>query len=733
MKLTKILSWFNKNYSPAIAVIICCLMIGLQFFSPPIVEQTVHRLDGLVYDLKIKLLAPQSENITNIQIVDIDETSLAQIGHMPWSREKFSVLTKELTKQGAVVIAFDILFSEAQENPVNEIADVLHRLTDNDKARLTEHFDADGFFVQSMQHSDVVLANLFHYQKKIHVGGFVKNSIEQKELFPRANLVSFSGYTNPITRFSSVAAGQGFMNAITDFDGIVRRTPLVIEHGQQLYPSLALETFRVYSLVDEVNIEWSQQFDNAHIEGIRIGNVVIPTDNSAQILIPYRGDRKNYPYTSAADILNGKINDNRFEQAVVFVGTSAVGLADLISTPVSVSYPGVEIHATVFDALMEPNSLPYRPDWWQGAILIHLLFFGVLCLLIFPNKSALFSVTFTLLLITTIISSNLYLWRNYYIDLPIIVLILQVLFLATYYIGYGFFAESSRRKVIKTMFAQYVPDAHIDKLLSMSTAINLAGEKKELSVMFCDIRSFTTISEGMSANELKYWLNSIFSPLTNEILKNDGTIDKYVGDMIMAFWGAPIDDDMHSHKSIKAAFDMLSALNKLNQIFKQHGKPVVNVGIGINTGEMNVGDMGSDFRRSYTVIGDSVNLASRLESRTKFYSVDLLVSEFTKQQAPDFNYILVDKVNVVGKKEPVLIYTAFQDDLNIKTEDIYAFHFAQENYFNKKFELAEQTLQKINNDFFYYPLVALYLERIAAFRITPPLENWDGSYQHKQK
>ncbi|TWX53681.1 CHASE2 domain-containing protein [Colwellia hornerae] len=708
-------------------------MISLQFFSPILIEQTVQRLDGLVYDLKIKLFSPQSTNITNIQIVDIDETSLAQIGRMPWSREKFTTLTEKLTQQGALVIAFDILYSEPQEIPTTEIVGVLPQLSDKDKARLTEHFDDDGLFVQAMKSNDVVLANLFHHHKNIQRGGFVNNVIEQSENFHDTNIISFTGYTNPITRFSAVAAGQGFMNAITDFDGIVRRTPLVIEFEKKLYPSLALETFRVYSLVDEIKMQWSQQFNNAHIEGIKVGKLIIPTDDSAQILIPYQGKRNHYRYTSAADLLNGKINDNRFQQAVVFVGTSAIGLADLQTTPVGVNYPGVEIHATVFDALMAPTALPYRPDWWQGAIFIHLLLFALLSLLIYPNKSALFSSIFTLVLIISTISVNLYLWQNYHIDLPIVVLLLQVFVLAVYYIGYGFFNEANRRKVIKTMFAQYVPDAHIDKLLSSATNINLAGERKDLTVMFCDIRNFTAISENMSANELKYWLNSIFSPLTDEILKHDGTIDKYVGDMIMAFWGAPIDDEQHSHKSIKTAFAMLSAVDKLNTIFNQQGKPKVSIGIGINTGEMNVGDMGSDFRRSYTVIGDAVNLASRLEALTKFYCVKILVSEFTQQQANAEHYLLVDKVNVVGKEQAILIYTPLEHGLTSKDGAFQHFSAAQGQYFNKQFELAEQTLQSINSDFAYYALVSIYLSRIKAFKLTPPSENWNGCYQHSQK
>ncbi|GAA6205333.1 adenylate/guanylate cyclase domain-containing protein [Thalassotalea sp. SU-HH00458] len=769
MPQIKLYSTLTKHHFLAVATLIFCLTVSLQFFSPAIIAQVVNRLDGLVYDLKIKLLAPQTTNLTNIQIVDIDEESIAHFGRMPWSREKFAKLTQTLTEQGAIVIVYDILFSESQDSPVKDITRVLPQLSQNEQMLLNDYFDYDGAFALSMANNDIVLANLFHYHNKIKVGGFVKKSrvmndasqnrfadqsISQKSIDAdnmakrshlvkstsssensntlQENFVTFTGYTNPITRFSKVAAGQGFMNAITDFDGVVRRTPLVIEYEQHLFPSLALEAFRVYSLVDQINIEWEQS-NNAYFEGVTIGNVTIPTDDSAQILIPYRGQKNHYTYTSAADLIQGKVTDNRFEQAVVFVGTSAIGLADLQTTPVSVNYPGVEIHATVFDALMSPNNIPYRPDWWKGAIFIQLMIISLLCLLVFPHKDALFSVVFTVLIIISVITVNLSLWRIYRIDLPIVVLLLQTLIFATYFIGYGFFSESNRRKVIKSMFAQYVPGAHIDKLLSDSTAINLEGERKTLSVMFCDIRNFTSISESMPANELKDWLNSVFSPLTNEILRKDGTIDKYVGDMIMAFWGAPITDELHSQKSIHAGLEMLSNLTKLNEEFIQQGKPSVSIGIGINTGEMNVGDMGSDFRRSYTVIGDAVNLASRLEGLTKFYGVELLVSEFTQQQAPDFNYLLVDKVKVVGKSTPIFIYTVLKDEQQVTSDDFKCFSLAQKYYFNQQFELSEQAFNQINPDFNFSPLVSIYLKRIEAYKCEPPNEHWDGSYQHIKK
>lgn len=745
-------------------------MIALQFFSPQLLKQTIQRVDGLIYDLKIKLLPlqeslheslhnteqkelllphkNQNKPITNIQIVDIDEASLATIGRMPWPRKQFALLTQELTKQGAIVIAYDILFSEAQKNPADKITKLLPLLTEHEKAFLTTQLDDDALFAKALQHNDVVLANLFHHQKNIHVGKLAKpiikfkasNTNQQPEhSIIESNILSFSGHSSPITRFSNVVTGQGFMNAVTDFDGIVRRSPLVIEFEQQLYPSLALEVFRVYSLAEDIKLNWSEQSNTSHIQGINVGTTTIPTDEQGQILIPYRGVAKSYSYTSAADVLTGKINDKRFEHAVVFVGTSAVGLADLRATPISVNFPGVEIHANIFNALMSPNVIPYQPDWQQGAVFMLLVLLAAISLFVYPNKSALFCLVFSVFLTTSTVGFNLFLWRFFSIDLPLAIPLLLVISLSVYYLSYGFFTESTRRKTIKSMFAQYVPDAHIEKLLTQSSTVNLDGEKKELSVMFCDVRNFTSISESMTANELKEWLNALFTPLTNEILQHDGTVDKYVGDMIMAFWGAPIDDENHAVKSIQTAFAMLAAVEQLNVSYqqRQHQKQdnaTINIGIGINSGEMNVGDMGSDFRRSYTVIGDNVNLASRLESLTKKYSVNILVSEFSKQQAPQFDYLLVDKVNVKGKKQAVQIYTPLNINFNKQqNQQVTIFNQALSAYFVKDFSLAELSLLSIKNDFSYYALVELYLSRINEFKHKPPDENWDGCFQHEHK
>ncbi|MDN4501914.1 adenylate/guanylate cyclase domain-containing protein [Alteromonadaceae bacterium BrNp21-10] len=719
-------------------LLIIVLVFLLQFFAPSSWQQSLNRLDGLFYDFKISYLPTWPQSVANIQIVDIDEKSLYEVGRMPWSRKHFAQLSQQLTESGAIVIAFDMLFSESQENVARTVAQQwLHngQITTEEWSELNKtlpQFDYDLQFAKAIQGTDVVLANLFHHQAGLKTGSLANPIASMRAPEGLSDFRAFSGYAAPIDSLARTAVGQGFMNSAEDADGFVRRAALIQQMDNSFYPSLALEVFRVYSLAETLLPSWKMQSGNAFLEGIQIGNMLISTDNQGRINIPFRGAPGHYPYTSAADVLSGKITDKRFANAVVFIGTSATGLADLRSTPLSLNFPGVEIQATVLDALMSPQTIPYQPDWWMGAIALELLVIGLLCLILLPKMGPFGSVITAILLLFAVTSLNLLLWLMLYIDLPIISVFILTAGLSVYFISYGFYSENTHRKRVKAIFDQYVPPAHIDRLLTDPNALNLQGEKKELSVLFSDIRSFTTISESMPAQDLKSWLNQYFSPITKVILEHDGTIDKYVGDMVMAFWGAPLDEPDHANKSIAGAFAMLGAQQQINQHFLQQNLPQAKVGIGINSGEMNVGDMGSDFRRSYTVIGDAVNLGSRLEGLTKFYGVDILVSEFTQQLADKFEFLLIDKVKVKGKVEPVTIYMPLDNQLPADGS-VAQINQALQHYFERDFNSAEQQLKSLSADGKYQILIRLYLSRIKFLQNNPPAVDWDGSYTHTSK
>ena len=487
-------------------------------------------------------------------------------------------------------------------------------------------------------------------------------------------------------------------------------------------------------MADKLEPVWQEQANQRFLEGVKIGNSLIQTDNQGRILVPFKGPVKTYPYTSAADIFSDKVALNKFDQAVVFVGTSASGLADLRVTPVTVNFPGVEIHATVFESLMSPGALVYKPDWWQGALALQLVLIALVVVSVLPRLGPVVMTLAAGIMMTLVVAANLALWRFQSIELPIVSPLLLAFVLSAYFIILGFFSESRRRIQVKAIFDQYVPPAHIERLLDTPEALSLDGEKKELSVMFSDIRSFTTISESMTAHELKKWLNQFFSPITQVIFQHDGTIDKYVGDMVMAFWGAPLDDSQHANKSIRAAFEMLRVLDWLNKDFADKKLPQASIGIGINTGEMNVGDMGSDYRRSYTVIGDAVNLGSRLEGLTKFYGLTLLVSEFTKRQATDYTFLLVDKVKVKGKLKPVTIYSPLPHNSS-KLQRTFDQQYSEaiEAYFQQDFAVALSQFESIKDKFRYPILVTLYIERSRHWLAEPPDKSWDGSYTHTFK
>ena len=754
--------WLARQSMP---LLLLAFVLILQWWPPPGLERSLLRLEGLLYDAKVQYLPPWPRSVSNIQIVDIDEASLHEIGRMPWDRNQFVQLTTKLAEAGAVLVVYDVLFSEPQPNAALTALQSWPQqstLSNAQRQSLLNYaagLDPDLQFATAMQSVEVVLANVLHRHGSLRTGLLYPQmhqnpsgqttqpgpqSVQQQRPAGATPFEPFSGFAAPIPVLANAASGQGFINAEADADGFIRRVALVHELDKQLYPSLALEAFRVYSLVEQLQPAWLQQADHAYLQGVQIGNSLIRTDQQGRILIPYRGGARHYPYSSAADVLLDRIDDKRFDQAVVFVGTSATGLADLQATPTSLTFPGVEIHATVFDGLMAPDRLPYRPDWWAGAMLLQLLMLGVFCWWLFPRLGPLSSVAAALLLMLLAVAVNLWLWRVQVLDLPLLNLLLLVVLLSVYYISYGFVRETRRRKQINAVFDQYLPPAHIQRLLDDPGSVSLAGEKKQLSVLFCDIRSFTAISEQMSAQELKLWLNQYFSVMTQAIQTHDGTIDKYVGDMVMAFWGAPLAEPAHASKSIQAAFAMLHALELLNQQYQAAGKPVAHIGIGIHTGEMNVGDMGSDFRRSYTVIGDAVNLGSRLEGLTKFYGVPLLVSEDTKAEASELAYLLVDKVRVKGKQIPIRIYLPLEPGIKEPLlSHCQAFERAVEAYIQQDFIQARAQLLTLQAALagntgqsmlpFIAGLIVLYLQRINTFLLQSPAPDWDGSYSHVSK
>jgi len=713
--------------------------------TTPIIKTTIDRIEGIIYDVRLNATIPEQvrQSDHNIFIVDIDEKALKQYGQFPWSRHTIKQLITNLVDAGVVVIAFDVIFTEPELNPLDTVLNTqlgqqLSGISQAQLEQLRDELDADTQLAQVLGDTDIVLGVLFQHEASVKVGKLKDSTVQLLDKSAlKIQSLKFPGQLANVDLLQQAAYGQGFINSASDPDGFIRRAALVIEHNGQFYPSLALEAARLFNLSDTIDLETTQLPHTEHhsITAVKFANNRIPTDEYGRVLVPFRGGQKSFPYYSAADVLNGSISIETLEGGIAFIGTSAVGLADLRSTSVGLQYPGVEVHATVLEGILQPELFSYRPDWWQGALLLQILLLGILLSIVLPLLGPTRMAVLGGLSFAFVIGFNLFMWHEK-IALPVTQPLTLVVFITVYNLARGFFAENSNRQQIKSMFDQYVPPAHIDKMLSDPNGVSLEGERKEMSVLFSDIRSFTSISEKLSANDLKDLLNEYFSPITKSIFEHQGTIDKYVGDMVMAFWGAPLNDPNHAEHAVIGGFDMLKITAELREQFLEKDWPAIYVGIGINTGDMNVGDMGSEYRRAYTVLGDAVNLGSRLESLTKFYGLEFLVSEFTKAQCPNILFRPVDKVKVKGKEEAVAIFEPVcqsKDVTEALEKELADLNIAYDYYLNQQWDKADKCYKTLLAQHPKRKIYQIYIERIEQLKDVKLEDDWDGSFTHTSK
>lgn len=710
----------------------------------PTTIDVLQRLEAIPYDIRLKLSTPQKRNdLPPIIIVDIDENSLKRDGRWPWSRIKIANLINKLYENNVAVIAMDVVQSEKEENPLNHVKNALANkketlsdwLSEPQLKQLEEELDADAYFSSSIKDKEVVLGYPF-FKKLITQAGKLPPTSISTELKDIDNLTALHmlGYTANLNDFANNAAGSGFFSIAPDRDGTVRRAPIIASYNDQVYPSLALETARLYLLEDNIHLHTETVGSAKTITHASLGKLNIPTDAQGQILIPYLGKRGRFPYLSASEVLHSTKPIPDLENAIILIGTSAIGLADLRPTPVQASFPGVEIQANILHAILHPDTIAYIPDWTEGATILWLVLLGLLMTLIYPLLSPVTLVlSGTGLLITTFLS-NYWLWAIHKINLPIVISLLLIMAVSSIYVVYYLIRENRDRRQIHDMFGQYVPLEHINKLIENPAEINTHGEKREMTVLFSDLRNFTALSEPLSTRELKTFLNQYLTPITKIIFDNQGTIDKYVGDMVMAFWGAPLKHPEHASQAVKAALQMQQKITEMQADFSRLGLQTVAAGIGIHTGEMNVGDMGSDYRRAYTVLGDAVNLGSRLEGLTKFYGIKILVSEDTKEQCPDIVFRYIDYVRVKGKQDAIKIYEPVSSQSNITTtirNNLEQHEHALNLYLNGEWDqaasLLNELLQKTEEQ-----LYQVYLDRISSHTGTPP-ENWNPVHTHTEK
>ncbi len=735
-------------------LVLLTLMVTLVFLLHTVesIKLTfVDQLENILYDARVKLTMPGGVD-DRIVIVDIDEKSLSSIGRWPWGRNNVARMVDALFDDYEIsLLGFDIVFSEPDDSSGlskleslgrNELGDLYEFQERIDELR--GKLDYDLIFRNSLQNRNVVLGYYFQLlasEEKAGRKGILPLPVLEKSDFPSRSKVdahSAPGYFANLPSLQAVASSGGHFTPWIDEDGVVRRVPLVIEFEERFYESLAMAMARVVLKADSITPVFEDalgQADYPALEWLRLGNNSVPVDRRIRALVPYRGADRSYNYVSAVDVIEGKASKAILKDAIVLVGTTAPGLYDLRATPVANQYPGVEIHANLLAGLLD-GTIKKKPAYTQGAEFLLLLFVGLLLTLCLPLLSPVAATLSTLALMVLLTLGNYAFWQLQNLVMPLASTVLMILTIFLLNMSYGFFIERRGKKQIANMFGQYVPPELVDEMSDNPEVVSFEAENRQLTVLFSDVRGFTTLSESLSPGELSLLMNEYLTAMTKIIHENRGTIDKYMGDAVMAFWGAPIRDENHARHALETGMAMLERLNAIQDDFKARGWPEIKIGVGLNSGMMSVGDMGSEFRRAYTVLGDAVNLGSRLEGLTKNYGVEIIVGEATKDLVVDYCYRELDLVRVKGKDEPVTIYEPVAPESEISREESKELSLHKETlklYRAQDWDRAEMqfiNLQKVSP---HRRLYQIYIDRIVQYRQTPPPENWDGVFTHTSK
>ena len=698
-------------------------------------------LEAVAYDARLHMTLPRTID-ERIVIVDIDERSMRLEGQWPWPRRKVARLVDQLFDHyGARVVGFDVLFPEADTSSglatLGELADdALADVPEFGAAleALRPSLNFDRIFADSLRDRATVMGYVFRQSNDFQtVNRLPDPLLTADEHATSLDYSQPSAYTGSLGVLVDAAAAGGFIdNPLVDGDGTFRRVPVLQLYQGDLYESLALAVTRL--ALDSPPLDFhfhsgdDSKRDGLDIEWLTLGDYRIPIDAEAAVLVPYRGGQFHFPYVSATDVLNAA--EPRFSLAgkIVLIGTSAAGLRDMRVTPVGGTFHGVEVQANIVSGILDQR-IKHHPRYTQGIELVALVVVGILMTFILTRLPVVTATLATLLVSVLVILANLKVWAHSDFVVPVAATLGFIFSLYLVHIVMGYVTETRGRRRLSQRFGEYVPPELVDEMDKQSGQFSMDSESREMTVLFTDVRGFTSIAETMAPRELSQLINEFLTAMTQVIHAHRGTIDKYMGDSVMAFWGAPIQDRAHARHALGAALAMQDAVDALADEFARRGWPRLRVGVGVNTGEMRVGDMGSKFRRAYTVLGDAVNLGSRIEGLTKQYGVRVAVGEGTREQVPDYAFLELDRVRVKGKDQPVAVYEpiAPKDGLDAKTSTMLATHQRALHAFRAgDWDSAEASFFKLNQSFPDKKVFSIYLDRIAHFRSAPPEHTWDG-------
>jgi len=702
---------------------------------------------------------PQTQPVT---IIDLDERSLSEVGQWPWPRVKVAQLLVNLLNSGAQVVAFDIVFPEADNMNPEFISQSLIGLDDATKAAINKLPSNDEILANVIKQGRVVLGQATYWDERPNPDTPpVSKSVAVKGTVPGAPklqnyLPEFVTMVRNIEVLEQAAKGHGIFSLVPEPDGIVRRVPTLFLHGDKMYPALSVEMMRVMfnrpTLLAEVGANGMERLKITHKKHVPPDGLTIPTDERGNVW-PYYSKSDKSKYVSAVDVLNGTHDVSKIMGRMVILGTSAVGLLDIRATPVDPVIPGVEVHAQVIENAMSievvnnalkitsKNAFLQRPSWMIGGELVLIAIGGLLVIWLVPSVGAKLTLLVFVLVSGAFMGGSWYLFTEERLLMDAAFATLSTFLLYSTLTYLNFSREEAAKKQTRDAFSKYLSPDMVNVVAENPDQLKLGGDKREMTLLFCDVRGFTTISEQFDAQGLTKLINKLLTPLTNVILERKGTVDKYMGDCIMAFWNAPLDDADHAKHGCLSALAMLEEIQPLNDRLeieaKEEGRKhiPIKVGIGLNSGECVVGNMGSDQRFDYSVLGDTVNLASRLEGQSKTYGVRTVIGEPTQLQVPTLATIELDLIKVKGKTKAVRIFSLLGDEAMAQDADFLAFKakvdellvaFRGQDWPGAKALIAEarEMAKPYNID----GLFDLYEQRIADYEANPPGADWDGVF-----
>ncbi len=692
---------------------------------------------------------------SKVVLAVIDEKSVDKEGKWVWPRSKIADLVTRLSNAGAKVISFDIVMSEPDEKStaktIDAIVQNLAGLSEENKAYLTElkqSSDNDRLLADAIKNSTarVVLGYFFQMEHE-HAGDYDEALAEQQKesiQSSRYDLIRYqSGSALGVPVFEAMVANgnipsissstkySGFFNMFPDIDGVVRWIPAVINHREEMYAPLSLMTVSAFRDAPPSPIVADYGF-----EKVQISDIAIPTDELGRIMINYRGNTKTFKHISITDILHGKVPDAEFKNKIVMIGATAVGIYDMRVTPFSSVFPGIEIHANIVDSILS-NDFLFQPGWAAVFDIAVIIVAGLLLGIVLPRVGVFPGILFVSFVFFGHIFFCRYIFTSRGWILNVVYPLLVIICVYITITAYKYLVESRQKRFIRSAFSTYLAPTVVKKLIESPDGLELGGEERDISAFFSDVQGFTSISERLTPAELVELLNEFLTEMTDIILKHEGTVDKFEGDAIIAFFGAPNELENQAETAALTCVQMQKRLHELRLKWKAEGRPELKMRIGLCTGSAVVGNMGSRNRMDYTMMGDTVNTAARLEGVNKIYGIYTLVCENTFQKAS--NRVVgreIDAINVVGKNEPVVVYQllGLPEDLDenlLKTMQYYAQGLSKYRQLNwdEAIRAFGAALKIAPDD---GPSLAM-LERCRDYRESPPPAGWNGSYTMKTK